>query len=93
MVVRDRLGYFVKMEKNLLDALRAPNPSAVAIGAALRKLLVGRAANLKEQLAVLVEVVIGRDERVAVGAVRFVEGAAFEIAVVAAELSRLYRRS
>jgi hypothetical protein len=52
-------------------------------------LLVGRAADLKAQRAILVEVIVSRDEAVSAGAVRLVESAAFEIAMVAAELHAL----
>jgi hypothetical protein len=57
------------MKKNLPDAYCVPDPSAVPVGTALWKSLVGRAADLKEQRAIFVIVIVRGYEWAAIGAI------------------------
>ena len=67
---RDLLGEFGQAIGNLADAFDGPNPFArlIGVGAALAEILRIEAANLKKEDAVLVEIVIGRDDAASIAA-------------------------
>jgi len=60
----DDLEQFGQPVEHLANVAGLPDPTALAIGLALRKRLVGVSADLKQQLAVLIDVVVDRDKRV-----------------------------
>ena len=60
----DGLEQFGQPVEDLANIASLPNPTAFAIGLALWKRLVGVAANLKQEFAVLIDVVVDRDKRV-----------------------------
>ena len=64
LLIGDGLEQFGQPVEDLANIASLPNPTAFAIGLALWKRLVGVAANLKQEFAVLIDVVVDRDKRV-----------------------------